>query len=116
MAALALRVRAMGGDVGVTPLSNLTSPQATAAPGTEQQAGGSNATAAAATSPQIFSPKEQRLIASIAVRLHELHRASAQSKRILEFFHISKVGGNGGWSAAAGGRCRTGLAMGWGPS
>lgn len=40
-----------------------------------------------------FSASEQASVAAVAGRLHRLHRLAAQSKRILEFFHVSKSGG-----------------------
>lgn len=38
-----------------------------------------------------FTTAESALVAQISERLHKLHRLGAQSKRITEFFHVSKV-------------------------
>lgn len=38
-----------------------------------------------------FSRAESAVIEQISDRLHKLHRLGAQSKRITEFFHVSKV-------------------------
>ena len=40
-----------------------------------------------------FDGQELLLIQAICARLFKLHRSAAQSKRILEFFHVSKSGG-----------------------
>lgn len=40
-----------------------------------------------------FDDQELLLIQAICARLFKLHRSAAQSKRILEFFHVSKSGG-----------------------
>ncbi len=40
-----------------------------------------------------FNDQELLLIQAICARLFKLHRSAAQSKRILEYFHVSKSGG-----------------------
>lgn len=40
-----------------------------------------------------FSDSEGQLVLGISTRLFELHRQAAQTKRIVEFFHVSKSGG-----------------------
>ncbi|KAG2430844.1 hypothetical protein HXX76_009818 [Chlamydomonas incerta] len=40
-----------------------------------------------------FSDSEGQLVLDISTRLFELHRQAAQTKRIVEFFHVSKSGG-----------------------
>lgn len=40
-----------------------------------------------------FDEQEALLVQALAARLYKLHRQAAQSKRILEFFHVSKSGG-----------------------
>lgn len=40
------------------------------------------------------APQESDLLLLISRNLHRLHRAAAEAKHMLEFFHVSKAGGS----------------------